>query len=337
LTGVQVWSAIFAAMRNAFIFLGVLILAGCSSKVKQQATGYTQGTTYSIIYFNDGSKDCQYQIDSLLLDFDRVLSTYQESSYISKWNRVEVKGAEQPAMFKEVVSAAKRISNQTNGAFDITVSPLMKFWFERDWKVEELDSTDVDSIMRFVGMDKVLEDGKYYVKTDSSVLLDVNAIAQGYSVDVVSRYLESEGVFNYLVEIGGEIRASGSKPNDEPWTVGIDKPSEGNTERELAMSVELKNRALATSGNYRKFVEINGQKFGHTLDAKTGYPAKTDVLSATVIAANCMDADAYATALMAMGFESSKDLVESTDDIDAILIYSDASGNINAWDSREAN
>lgn len=323
-------------MRNVFIFLGFLILSSCSSTVKQQATGYTQGTTYSVIYYNDGSKDYQYQIDSLLLDFDRVLSTYQETSYISKWNRGEAT-SEQPEMFKEVVRSAKEIGTATKGAFDITVSPLMKFWFERDWNVEELDSTEVDSIMKFVGMDRIVESEGDFTKNDSVVQLDVNAIAQGYSVDVLSRYLESEGIFNYLVEIGGEIRASGSKPDDEPWNVGIDKPTEGNIDRELAMSVELKNRSLATSGNYRKFVELNGQKFGHTLNAKTGYPAKTDVLSATVLASDCMTADAYATALMAMGFEASKELVQSMDELDAILIYSDTSGNVNTWDSKEKN
>jgi thiamine biosynthesis lipoprotein len=174
-----------------------------------------------------------------------------------------------------------------------------------------------------------------YIKADSNVQIDVNAIAQGYSVDVLSRYLESEGVFNYLVEIGGEIRASGNKPNQEPWTVGIDKPAEGNLERELALSVELKNSSLATSGNYRKFVEINGQKFGHTLDPRTGYPAKTDVLSATVLANDCMTADAYATALMVLGYQQARKLIELDDSLEAILIYSDDSGNVNTWDSRK--
>jgi thiamine biosynthesis lipoprotein len=297
-----------------------------------QATGYAQGTTYSVIYFGDGT-DHQYQIDSLLLAFDRVLSTYQESSYISKWNRGEAP-ATQPRMFTEVVSSAKQIEHATNGAFDITVSPLMKFWFEKDWNVEKLDSTLVDSLMQFVGMDKIRMVDLAYTKEGSNIQIDVNAIAQGYSVDVVSRYLESEGVFNYLVEIGGEIRASGTKPNEEPWTVGIDKPAEGNLERELAMSVELKNRSLATSGNYRKFVEINGQKFGHTLDPRTGFPAKTDVLSATVLANDCMTADAYATALMVLGYKDARKLIELDDSLDAILIYSDESGNINTWDSR---
>lgn len=301
-----------------------------------QATGYTQGTTYSVIYYNQG-KDYQYQIDSLLLAFDRVLSTYQETSYISKWNRNEADGLEQPAMFKEVIKRAKEVHVQTDGSFDITVLPLMKFWFERDWNTSELDLTEVDSIMAFVGMNQVEKADGVYVKRDSNVQLDVNAIAQGYSVDVLSRYLESEGVFNYLVEIGGEIRASGAKPNEEPWSVGIDKPTEGNLEHEIAMSVELNDMALATSGNYRKFVEINGQKFGHTLNARTGYPATTDVLSATILANDCMTADAYATACMALGFERAKSLVNDQAELEAILIYSDASGQLNTWDSRKGN
>jgi thiamine biosynthesis lipoprotein len=202
----------------------------------------------------------------------------------------------------------------------------MNFWFERDWNTTKLDSAEVDSIRAFVGMQKLtLEDGNY-VKTDSTVQLDVNAIAQGYSVEVLSRYLESEGVFNYLIEIGGEIRASGSKPNDEPWTVGIDKPEGQNLDHQLILSLELDNKSMATSGNYRKFVEVNGQKFGHTLDAKTGYPAKTDVLSATIIADECMTADAYATACMALGFERSKKLISEMSDLDGVLIYTDEKG-----------
>lgn len=299
-----------------------------------QATGFTQGTTYSVIYFNQGT-DHQYQIDSLLLAFDRVLSTYQESSYISKWNKGEVNDLEQPPMFKEVVKRAKEVNTNSDGLFDITVSPLMKFWFERDWKTAELDSSEVDSVMQFVGLQRVeFVDGNF-TKRDSNVQLDVNAIAQGYSVDVLSRYLESKGIFNYLVEIGGELRASGKKPNDEPWKVGIDQPSSENLEHELALSVELNNEAMATSGNYRKFVEINGQKFGHTLNAKTGYPARTDVLSATVFAPDCMTADAYATACMALGFDRAKALIESDSQLNAVLIYSDASGKVNTWNSRK--
>jgi thiamine biosynthesis lipoprotein len=321
-------------MRNALIFASLLLLAACSSQVRKEATGFTQGTTYSVIYFNEG-EDLQYQIDSLLLSFDRVLSTYQGSSYISKWNRNEHISLEQPQLFKQVVKRAAEINELSNGAFDITVSPLMNYWFENDWQVSQLDSSKVDSLMKFVGMKKVVLDGQDYDKTTPQTQLDVNAIAQGYSVDVLARYLESLGIFNYLVEIGGEVRANGSKPNDEMWTIGIDVPKEGSVEiRELAMSLDLNNKALATSGNYRKFVEIDGVKYGHSLNPITGYPAKTDVLSATIIADDCMTADALATACMVLGFEKAKSLINSESNLDAILIYSDSTGELIIWDSR---
>lgn len=319
-------SAIFAEMRNTIVFVGLLFLAACSTPIRQEATGFTQGTTYSIIYFNQG-RDLQYQIDSLLLSFDRVLSTYQESSYISKWNRNEHVPLEQPRLFKEVVKCATEIYDLSDGSFDITVSPLMNYWFENDWKVSELDSAKIDSLMSFVGMKYVVLDGQDYSKTNPQTQLDVDAIAQGYSVDVLARYLESEGIFNYLVEIGGEVRTRGTKPNEENWKVGIDIPEEGNEkERELAMSVELNDRALATSGNYRKFVEIDGIKYGHSLNPITGYPAKTDVLSATVVADDCMAADALATACMVLGVERAKELIESNEQFEGVLIHSTKMG-----------
>lgn len=322
-------------MKNLlFVIPGiVLALSACSTKKEMRASGYTQGTTYSVIYFNDG-ENLQYQIDSILLDFDRVLSTYQVNSYISKWNRREA-NSEQPQLFREVVKAGIEVSKSTNGAFDMTVSPLMNFWFGKDWNSESVDSAVVDSVMKFVGWDYILLENGSYTSDQPNLKLDVNAIAQGYSVDIVSRFLESEAITNYLVEIGGEVRASGAKINGDSWRIGIDKPDGQNFERDLALSIELNNKSLATSGNYRKYFEIDGQKFGHTLDPRTGYPAKTDVLSATVIANNCMIADAYATACMVLGFERSKKLVNTDDELDAILIYSTNNGKLNIWDSRD--
>ncbi|MGB0917350.1 MAG: FAD:protein FMN transferase [Flavobacteriales bacterium] len=318
-------------MQRIFIALSLLILllSSCSELERKEARGYTQGTTYSVIYYNNGA-DLQYQIDSLLLSFDRVLSTYQETSYISKWNRNEQVPMGQPAEFKEVVKKASEIYDSSEGAFDITVSPLMKYWFEQDWNTVSIDSVFVDSLQASTGMANVVLEGDDYVKLLPSIQLDVNAIAQGYSVDVVSRYLESEGIFNYLVEIGGEIRASGTKPNQELWSIGIDKPSAENVERQQSMSITVQDKALATSGNYRKFVEIDGQRFGHSLNPVTGYPAKTDVLSATVIANDCMTADAYATALMVMGYEESMNLLTKKQDLGAVLIYSEGS-DIKTW------
>ncbi|MDA9121432.1 FAD:protein FMN transferase, partial [bacterium] len=313
-------------MRNTVIIAALFVLVACSSQVRKEATGFTQGTTYSVIYFN-GGQDLQYQIDSLLLSFDRVLSTYQESSYISKWNRNQHSSLKQPQLFKEVLKRALNISEFSSGAFDITVSPLMKYWFENDWKVSQMDSAKVDSLMQFVGMKSVVLDGQDYEKTNPQTQLDVNAIAQGYSVDVLARYLESLGIFNYLVEIGGEVRTNGTKANEENWKVGIDVPKERSSEnRELAMSVDLSNKALATSGNYRKFVEIDGVKYGHSLNPNTGYPATTDVLSATIIADDCMTADALATACMVMGFDDSKKLLLEQSDFEGVLIYSDSEG-----------
>lgn len=306
---------------SLLLVLLAFLLAGCT-QTRMEARGYAQGTTYSVIYYNQG-QDLQYQIDSLLLSFDRVLSTYQETSYISKWNRNEQVPLEQPQQFKEVLKRATEVYDNTDGAFDITVSPLMNYWFAQDWKTSEVDSAQVASFHALTGMNNVVLEGEDYVKLNNEIQLDVNAIAQGYSVDVVCRYLESLGIFNYLVEIGGEVRASGTKPDDSLWNVGIDKPNDENLERELTMSVQLQDRALATSGNYRKFIEIEGQKFGHSLNPKTGYPAKTNVLSATVVGDDCMTADAYATAFMVMGFEKSKLLVKEENKLEAILVYSE--------------
>jgi thiamine biosynthesis lipoprotein len=312
-------------MKRGWLFLPVLALASCSDGVKMEANGFTQGTTYHVSYYNDGT-DLQYQIDSLLLSFDRVLSTYQDNSYISKWNRNEHIPLEQPDLFKALLKRSTEIFESTEGALDITVAPLMSFWFENDWSAEKVDSLQVDSIMKHIGMKAVVLDGDDYAKIDPLIRLDVNAIAQGYSVDVLALYLESLGITNYLVEIGGEVRASGTKSDQQDWIVGIDLPNGENIERALTGSLALSNRSMATSGNYRKFVVINGEKFGHTLNPKIGYPATTDLLSVSVLAEDCMTADAYATAFMVMGFERSKQFLTDQSGLDAVLIYSEGTG-----------
>lgn len=315
----------FWSMKHTWVFVAVIFLASCSNGVKMEATGFAQGTTYAVTYYNEGA-DLQYQIDSLLLSFDRVLSTYQESSYISKWNRNEHIPLEQPELFKTLLKRSIEIFDQTDGALDITVAPLMDYWFDKDWSMERIDSSRVDSIMKHVGTKGIVMDAGNYSKSDPLIRLDVNAIAQGYSVDVLSLYLESVGVQNYLVEIGGEVRASGMKSDQSAWIVGIDLPTELTNERKLLGSLSLTNRSMATSGNYRKFVEINGQRLGHSLNPRTGYPATTNVLSATVLAEDCMTADAYATAFMVMGFEKAKQFLAKDSSLAAVLIYSDESG-----------
>ncbi|MFC2176046.1 FAD:protein FMN transferase [Bacteroidota bacterium] len=317
---------------SSFLFIA-LVLSSCNQQKKMEATGFTQGTTYSITYYSDGVS-LQYQIDSLLIQFDRVLSTYQPNSYITKWNENENIEAEMPALFKNVVTKALDITQQTNGAFDISVKPIFSFWFDSNWDTANLDSSVVDSIMHFVGSGHLTMTEKTLVKDDPRVQLDVNAIAQGYSVDVVCRYLESQNIYNYLVEIGGEVRVKGTKDDDTVWRVGIERPNnDASAERSIQMSLPLKSKALATSGNYRKYLEVDGEKLGHVLNPLTGYPAQTDVLSASIVADDCITADAIATACLVLKFNGAKALIESENNLEGILIYSEA-GQIKTWVSK---
>lgn len=314
-----------------YIFGFILVSCGlisCSGEKQMEATGYAQGTTYKIIYINDGN-DLQYQIDSILVDFDRVLSTYQPNSYISQWN-ANTPLATQPVWFSEVVGLSQSIAATTQGAFDITVKPLMSFWFEQKWDATAIDTLAIDSILQFVGYNHIADSQGIFVKDNPRVQLDVNGIAQGFSVDIIARYFDGLAIHNYLVEIGGEIRAKGQKPDGKPWIVGIDAPNEDeNMERKLALSLQLNNQAMATSGNYRKFVVIDGKKLGHTLNPVSGYPATTDLLSATVIAPDAATADAYATAFMGLGVARSKQLIAETE-LEGILIYS-VQGKMETW------
>jgi thiamine biosynthesis lipoprotein len=321
-------------MRNLFLYmLAAIALSGCDSAKRMEARGYAQGSTYSIIYFNDGT-DLQYQVDSILVAYDRALSTYQPNSYISKWNNGTLNGAEQPQWFADVVNRSLEVTAATEGAFDITVKPLMDFWFGRKWDAAEVDSSQVDSLRALVGPQHLSKEGDVFVKDDARVQLDVNAIAQGHSVDVVADYLQQRGAASLLVEIGGEVYAKGMKPDGTPWTVGIDRPSaDGNPDRDLALSVRLTDKGLATSGNYRKFVEVNGKKLGHSLNPRTGYPATTDVLSATIIAPDAATADAFATACMVMGLARSKQFITDHPDLEGVLIYSEK-GEMLTWISK---
>lgn len=309
----------------------LLVLSACQQHPQRmQAEGLAQGSTYSIVYYNDGT-DLQYGIDSLLVAYDRVLSTYQDRSYISRWNANALAGMPQPEWFSDVVERAKEVSLVTDGAFDITVKPLMDLWFGNGWDVTAVDTLTIDSIMAFVGHGLLTDSSGTWGKTDPRVRIDVNAIAQGHSVDVMAEHLRNRGAADFLVEIGGEVFASGTKPDGSPWTVGIDRPSDdGNPDRELTLSLTLRDQGMATSGNYRKFIEVDGQRLGHTLDPRTGHPATTDVLSATVVAADAATADAYATAFMVMGVELSKQFISGNDRLEGILIYGQE-GKMETW------
>ena len=268
--------------------------------------GEAQGTTYNITYSAPEKTNYKNEIDSLFKAVDQSLSTYVPGSIISRINRNDT-GVVADKYFIDVFRKAQEISQQTNGAFDVTVAPIVNAWGFGFTKRARIDSATIDSLLRFVGYQKIKLEGGAIVKTNPGMMLDFNAIAQGYTVDLLSSFLESKGINNYLVELGGEVRTKGKKNNGEDWKIGIDQPYETYTEgRPLKAIVSLKNKALATSGNYRKFYVENGRKYAHIIDPHTGYPSKHNLLSATVIANDCMTADAFATAFMVMGLEKAK-------------------------------
>jgi thiamine biosynthesis lipoprotein len=318
-------------------YVTMLLMAGSCAPLNNPGyyialNGQTQGTTYHIIYESKDSTDYQSEIDSLLREFDLSLSTYEPGSIISRINRDE-QDVELSDYFIQCFNASRQVFEASGGAFDITVAPVVNAWGFGFTEKMDPDSLMIDSLLQYVGMDKIgIENGKIR-KEKPGVMLDVNAIAQGYAVDIVSCYLASKDIHNYLVEIGGEVRTIGINPHGQIWTVGIDKPIEGLQIPGIQMQavIRLKNRSLATSGNYRRFYIRNGVKYSHTIDPVTGYPVQHNLLSATVLADECMIADGFATAFMVLGIEKSKLLLEERKDLDAYLIYTDEEGQYTVY------
>ena len=270
------------------------------------------------------------RVEKILHDFDKSLSLYNDSSIISKINRNE--NIVVDSCFTEVFNKSARIYEMTDGAFDITVGPLVEAWgFGPDGHKSFSDSKR-DSLMKLVGMEKVsLVNGKV-IKSDPHISLDFNAIAQGFSVDVICGFFDKLGIKNYLVEIGGEVRAKGRKAG-KLWRIGIDKPVDNNMTpgQSLEAIITISNQALSTSGNYRKFYIENGVKYSHEIDPKTGFPAKNTVLSASVIADDCAMADGMATAFMVMGKNKTIEFLANHPEFEVFLVYSDENGKFKTW------
>jgi thiamine biosynthesis lipoprotein len=312
------------------IFFASLFIFSCNQKPKTTYIsfgGFTQGTTYHVTYESIDSIYYKDEIEYLLAEFDTSLSTYNFHSVISKINRNESDKTDK--YLNMVLQKAEEVFKLTNGAFDITVAPLVNAWGFGFKNKEEMSDAKVDSILDFIGFDKISIKDSIIIKCDPRIMLDMNAIAQGYSVDVIADFIEQKGITNYLVEIGGEVKTKGLNSKGKEWKIGIDKPFDNNfiPGENLQAIIKLTNKSLATSGNYRKFYERNGVKYSHTINPKTGYPVTHPLLSATVIANDCMTADAYATAFMVMGLEKASKLVEKLPNIEAYFIYSDENGD----------
>lgn len=307
-------------MRNLIVILIVVLLFSCKKEHKNiKLAGTVFGTSYSIIYDSNDSYETQF--DSLFYVINKSMSTYQTNSDISKLNRNE--SFEVDEHFIKVYNTSKEIYGQTEGAFDPTIGNVVNAWkFGAENTIEVLDSLTIDSLMRYVGYDKTYRFENTIRKSNPNVYLEFNAIAKGYAVDVIAEYLESKRVNNYLVEIGGEIRAKGiNYEKQSNWKVGVEEPNfEGK--QSILKAIALKDESMATSGTYRKFkVDVNGNRYAHIIDTETGYPSKTNLLSISVIAKDCMTADAYATAFKSMGVEKIKRFLEKHSELKVFLIF----------------
>ena len=312
----------------------LLLFLSCTKEKKATdfvLKGHVFGTTYKIVYLN-ASENYQKSIDSLFYLMNKSLSTYIPTSDISRINKGDSTVIVDD-LFLEVFNKSKRIYKETNGYFDPTVGNLVNAWgFGPNREKRNLTSEEVNEQMQFVGLDKVeIFNGKVK-KQDSKIYLDFNSIAKGFGIDVVARFLNSKKVDNYLVEIGGEIRAKGTKENNISWVIKLVDPI-NKDESKGYKKINLSDKSMATSGNYRKFrLTLDGQKFVHTINPKTGYAKESNLLSASVIASlDCADVDAYATAFMAMGLNKAKEFLVNHENIDAILLFVDKDGVLNEY------
>lgn len=319
---------------SLFSLFCMILLTSCRQRkepVLIKVGGETQGTYYAITYYHDDSTNLQPSIDSLLRRFDSTASTYKPNSIISRMNNNDP-AAMADEMFSAIFQKAKEVSENTNGAFDITVGPLVYAWGFGLANRLKMDQQIIDSLLPLVGYKKVnLVNGKL-TKTDPRIRIDYNAIAQGYAVDVVASFLDSKNIQSYLIDIGGEVLARRTKPGGEKWSVAIEMPTKNaDDERTIQAVVSLQDMAISTSGSYRKFYEENGIRYSHTIDPSTGYPVKHTLLSVSVLAKDCMTADAYATALMVMGLDKSKAYLKKHPKIEAYFIYSASDGSMQTY------
>ena len=314
----------------AFLIIGtVLIIKHQHNMPYQHNRGQIFGTFYSITYQCDN--DLQKEIEAELKKVDQALSMFNKESIISKINRNEK--VELNEMFLQVFTLAQKISRDTDGAFDITGAPLANAWGLGFKTGDQPSVASIDSLMSTVGYNKISLKGRQVFKENKNTMLDCSAIAKGYGSDVVAAFLKKRGIENFMVEIGGEVVTQGISEKRVPWRIGVTKPTEDSLSigDELQTVLNVTNKAMATSGNYRNFYYKDGKKYAHTIDPKTGYPVQHSLLSATVLANNCATADAYATSFMVMGIEKAKAVLERHPELMAYFIYSDKKGELAVW------
>lgn len=316
--------------QSLFWFLALLLLISCTRKPQKTIiTGEAQGTYYQVTYIDGSNRNFSKEIDSLLRTFDHSVSLWDDSSIISRINRNE-KGVKLDSIFRVIFTKSMEVAKRTEGAFNPCVGPLVKAWGFHRKQGKLPDSVLIAELLKHIDYQKIWLRGDSIVKSDTNIELDFNAIAQGYSADLVASFLRKKGISSYLVDIGGEVVAGDMKPDGSLWRVGIEKPSDSaSSEREIETVVEIANKAIATSGTYRKYRLENGRRYSHTIDPQTGFPVNHSLLSVSVVANDGITADAYATAFMVMGAEKAWRFIRDNKDLglEAYFILDDNKSN----------
>lgn len=323
------------ALPLAVVLVVALFAFGERSKagVYQHDSGFIFGTSYNITY--EAPESHKDDFVKVLNGVDMSLSPFNENSIITAVNKNDSHRTD--SHFDEVYNLAHEVYQNTGGAFDITVAPLVNIWGFGFKSGKEPTKKDIDSIRAFVGFDKISLENGHVKKQDPRTMLDCSAIAKGYGVDMIAKYMHVKGIENYMIEIGGEVIVKGKNSSGKPWKIGVTKPVDDSlaTKNELQTILSLSDIAMATSGNYRNFYYKGGKKYAHTIDPKTGYPVQHNILSATVLANTCAKADAYATAFMVLGLEKAKEVLTRQSDLKAYFIYTDENGKNAVWFSPE--
>lgn len=307
--------------RLAILFGIIVLLTSCNRQPKKiMLQGEAQGSYYAITYYDEQERNFQHEIDSIFHAVDVSVNLWVDTSVISKVNRNE--DVTLDSIFIDNFNIAQEAARLSDGYFDPTISPIVAAWGFSYKHGDSITPQLIDSLKQLVDYRKVLIENGMVIKENPAMTLDFNAIAQGYTSDLIASFLDSRGIKNYLVDTGGEIMAHGTKPNGQPWIVGIEKPADNwDSEQVVHTRIALRDKGLVTSGSTRKYVERNGKRYSHCIDPNTGYPVEHQVLSVTVMANSSVWADALASICMVMGMEKSLPLIESMDDVEAYYIY----------------
>jgi thiamine biosynthesis lipoprotein len=317
----------FIQFFDLLIITGLFLMAGCKSQPEYYETRGTKHTSFLVKY--EYHKPLDTEIDSLFHVWFSSLNAFDPNSLTSEINNN--KETQVDSLFIATFQKASVIYQKSNGFFDVTLGPIIDFWgFGKAGRPENILTEEIDSILAFTGLDKVKISGSHLIKNDPRIRLNFSGLGDGAICDLIAGFLEDKGIQNFLVEIGGEVVGKGINRHGIPWKVGINKPIDDNSGKrnEIGHIVQFQERtALATSGDYRNFYVMHGKKYAHTIDPHTGYPAHSDILSATVIAPDCLTADAFATAFMSMGLKNAKSVLSQNPDLDYLFIMSDDNGN----------